>query len=319
VGFDLVTAGRICVDLYPQQIGVPLPQVESFSKSLGGSPTNVAVAAARLGSRSAVITKVGDDPFGAYCREALRRFGVDPRFVGVDPDLRTPLAFCEIRPPDDFPILFYRAPKAPDMNIAAGELPLDEIAGCRLFWTTGTGLSDDPSRAATLRALEVRSAAMPDGGGHLTVHDLDYRPALWSRAGDATELARKAIRLSTVVIGNPEEVEMATGTSDPPRAAEALVELGAELAIVKRGAAGVLALTSTGETVEVPAIRVEVKNGLGAGDAFGGALCHALLEGWETERALRFANAAGALVASRMLCADDMPTREEVDELLAGN
>src|ERR671933_476793 len=108
---EIITMGRVSVDLYPEQIGVPLAEVKTFAKSLGGSATNVAVAAARLGHRSAVITKVGDDGFGPYVRAALEQFGVDARWVGTDPDLRTPLAFCEIFPPDDFPLLFYRKPK----------------------------------------------------------------------------------------------------------------------------------------------------------------------------------------------------------------
>jgi 5-dehydro-2-deoxygluconokinase len=122
VSFELVTMGRIGVDLYPEQIGVPLDQVRTFRKMLGGTATNVAVAAARLGRRTAVITKVGDDPFGRYIRGALEGFGVDPGFVGTDPDLRTPLAFCEIHPPDDFPLLFYREPSAPDLQLRAALL-----------------------------------------------------------------------------------------------------------------------------------------------------------------------------------------------------
>ena len=158
VPYDLITMGRVGVDLYPEQIGVPLADVRTFAKSLGGSATNVAVAAARLGARAAVITKVGDDPFGPYVRGALRGFGVDDAFVGTHPTLRTPVVFCEIFPPDDFPLLFYREPTAPDMTLAAGELDLDAIRAARVFWTTGTGLSAEPSRAATLAALAERRA-----------------------------------------------------------------------------------------------------------------------------------------------------------------
>src|ERR687893_2418866 len=134
---EVITMGRISVDLYPEQIGVPLAEVKTFAKSLGGSATNVAVAAARLGHRSAVITKVGDDGFGPYVWQALEGFGVDPRFVRTDPYLRTPLAFCEIYPPDDFPILFYREPKAPDINIRTEDLDLQAIEAVPLFWMTG--------------------------------------------------------------------------------------------------------------------------------------------------------------------------------------
>ena len=305
---EVVTMGRVSVDLYPEQIGVPLAEVKTFAKSLGGSSTNVAVAAARLGHPSAVITKVGDDGFGPYIRTALEEFGVDAGWVGTDPDLRTPLAFCEIHPPDNFPLLFYREPKAPDMNITVEDLDLEAIAAAPLFWMTGTGLSDEPSRTATLAAMEQR----PTG---ITVFDLDYRPMLWESEEEAGRWYREALRHATVAVGNQSEVEVAVGTKDPIDASEALLDLGLDLAIVKRGPDGVLARTREG-VAEAPPIEVDVVNGLGAGDAFGGALCHALLSGWDAERTIRYANAAGAIVASRLACADDMPTREEVDELL---
>jgi len=305
---EVITMGRVSVDLYPEQIGVPLAEVKTFSKSLGGSATNVAVAAARLGHRSAVITRVGDDGFGPYVRAALEGFGVDARYVGTDPELRTPLAFCEIFPPDDFPLLFYREPKAPDSNIEVGELDLGEISSASLFWVTGTGLSEEPSRGATLEALEARS-------GGITVIDLDYRAMLWGSREETERWYREALKHATVAVGNQEEVEVAVGTGDPHEASETLLDLGLELAIVKRGPKGVFARTKEG-VAEVPPIEVEVVNGLGAGDAFGGALCHGLLLGWEPERTLRFANAAGAIVASRLACADDMPTTREVEELL---
>jgi 5-dehydro-2-deoxygluconokinase len=305
---EVITMGRVSVDLYPEQIGVPLAEVKTFAKSLGGSATNVAVAAARLGHRSAVITKVGNDGFGPYVRAALEGFGVDARYVGTDPDLRTPLAFCEIYPPDDFPLLFYREPKAPDSNIEAEDLDLGEISSTSLFWTTGTGLSEEPSRSTTLEALEARSEG-------ITVIDLDYRPMLWNSREETERWYREALKHATVALGNQEEVEVAVGTADPHEASAALLDLGLELAIVKRGPNGVLARTAEG-VAEAPPIEVDVVNGLGAGDAFGGALCHALLSGWDPERTIRFANAAGAIVASRLACADDMPTEDEVEELL---
>jgi 5-dehydro-2-deoxygluconokinase len=304
---DLITMGRVGVDLYPEQIGVPLADVRTFAKSLGGSATNVAVAAARLGLRSAVITKVGDDPFGPYVRGALEEFGVDSRWVGTHPTLRTPVVFCEIHPPDHFPLLFYREPQAPDMTIAADELDVDAIRAARAFWTTGTGLSDEPSRSATLAGLRVR-----DGG--LTIHDLDHRPELWNHPheSEAGRWAREALRHATVAVGNRDEVAVAVGTRDPHEASAALLELGVEVAIVKRGPDGVLARTRT-ELVEVDPVPVEVVNGLGAGDAFGGALAFGLLRGWRLERTIRLANAAGAYVAARLACADAMPTLDELD------
>lgn len=304
---EVITMGRVGVDLYPEQIGVPLAEVRTFAKSLGGSATNVAVGAARLGRRAAVITKVGADGFGEYVRRALAGFGVDARWVGTDPALRTPLVFCEIYPPDRFPLLFYREPKAPDMNLRVDELDLAAIARAPLFWTTGTGLSDEPSRTATLRALEAARA--------IRIHDLDHRAQLWSSAQEARHLAREAAARATVVVGNVDEVEMATGAREPDAAARELRALGPELVVVKRGLQGAIAYRD-GERVAVPGVRVEVLCGLGAGDAFGAALCHGLLERWPLARTLAFANAAGAIVASRLACADAMPTQPEVEAIL---
>jgi 5-dehydro-2-deoxygluconokinase len=309
VSYDLITMGRVGVDLYPEQIGVALADVRTFAKSLGGSATNVAVAAARLGVRSAVITKVGDDPFGPYVRRALEGFGVDARWVGTHPTLRTPVVFCEIFPPDDFPLLFYREPTAPDMTIAVDELDLDAIRGARVFWTTGTGLSAEPSRSATLAALAAREEAGPDA---ITVHDLDHRPMFWPDQSQAGAWARKALAHATVAVGNRDEVAVAVGTRDPSEASAALLDLGVDVAIVKRGPDGVLVRTAD-DVVEVPPVPVEVVNGLGAGDAFGGALVYGLLQGWEPARAVRLANAAGAYVASKLACADDMPTLDQLE------
>ena len=311
--FDLITMGRVGVDLYPEQIGVPLADVRTFAKSLGGSATNVAVAAARLGARAAVITKVGDDAFGPYIRRALRDFGVDDRWVGTDPALRTPVVFCEIHPPDDFPLLFYREPTAPDMMISAGELDLDAIRAARVFWTTGTGLSAEPSRTATLTALAARADARD---GAITIHDLDHRPMFWPDESEAGEQARAALRHATVAVGNRDEVAVAVGTRDPHEASAALLELGVSIAIVKRGPAGVLARTAE-RVIEVPPVtHLGVVNGLGAGDAFGGALVHGLLAGWPLERTIRLANAAGSFVAGRLACADAMPTIGDLEPLV---
>lgn len=309
--FDVITMGRIGVDLYPEDAGRSLADVTSFRKFLGGSPVNVAVAAARLGVRAATVTKVGEDQFGAYLRGALEGFGVDTRWVGTDPTLRTPIVFCELRPPDSFPLLFYREPKAPDMNITMADLDLDAIRSTRLLWTTGTGLSDEPSRSTTLAALKIRG-----GGGGLTVHDLDHRPMFWSDDREARRLARAALQYATVVVGNQDEVAMVVGTRSPQQASRALLELGVEVAIVKRGPDGVLVRTAD-ELIEVDPIRLDVVNGLGAGDAFGGALVYGLLAGEPLEVVVRRANAAGALVASRLACADDMPYLDELTDLLA--
>ena len=308
--FDVITMGRVGVDIYPQQIGVGLEDVSSFGKFLGGSPTNVAVAAARYGRRAAVITKTGADPFGRFIHNALQGYGVDDRFVGASAHLPTPVTFCEIFPPDDFPLYFYRFPTAPDLDIHADELDFDAIGAAKVFWVTVTGLCQEPSRSATLAALEAR------GKSGITVLDLDYRPRFWDSPQAARDWVKLALPHVTVAVGNREECEVAVGATDTPaEAAVALREAGVSLAVVKQGPKGVLALDDTGQ-VEVPPAPVTVVNGLGAGDAFGGALVHGLLAGWETERIMRFANAAGAHVAGELACSDAMPTEAEVERKL---
>jgi 5-dehydro-2-deoxygluconokinase len=301
--------GRIGVDIYPLQIGQSLRHVESFGKYLGGSATNVAVAAARYGRRSAVISRTGQDPFGDYIHDALAGFGVDDRFVTAVPSLPTPVTFCEIFPPDDFPLYFYRFPTAPDLQIEPNEVDLAAVTGAGIFWMTGTGLCQEPSRSATLRALAARSRDRPSG---LTVFDLDYRPMFWSSREEARRWYAEALPHATVAVGNLDECDTAVGVREPRKAAAALHEAGISLAIIKQGPDGVLASDGQ-QVVEVPPVPVEVVNGLGAGDAFGGALCHSLLSGWDLDRTLRFANAAGAIVASRLACADAMPVADEVE------
>jgi len=306
---EVLTMGRIGVDLYPTEVGVRLEDVATFSKTLGGSPTNVAVAAARHGRRTAVITRTGEDPFGAYLHRALRSFGVDDGFVSAVPGLCTPVTFCEIFPPDDFPLYFYRFPTAPDLQIRAEDLDLEAIAAADIFWVTVTGLCQEPSRSATMAALAAR------GDRGLTVLDLDYRPMFWDSAEQAHPYVRAALEHADVAVGNREECEVAIGERDPERAAAALLAAGVGTAVVKQGPAGVLGVRGD-ESVVVPPVPVEVVNGLGAGDAFGGAMCHGLLAGWELERVLRFANAAGAFVAGQFACADAMPTTEDLDAML---
>ncbi|MDQ1670400.1 MAG: 5-dehydro-2-deoxygluconokinase, partial [Actinomycetota bacterium] len=201
---------------------------------------------------------------------------------------------------------FYGRPDAPDMMIEPDELDLGAVRSARVFWSTVTGLSQEPSRGAHHAAWGAR-ARQP-----LTVLDLDYRPMFWSSREDASDAVGKALEHVTVAVGNLEECEVAVGETDPLRAADALLDRGVEIAVVKQGPRGVLGRTRD-ETVLVVPVAVEVVNGLGAGDGFGGALCHGLLAGWTLEHCLRFANVAGAIVASRLECSTAMPTTAEVD------
>lgn len=304
---DVMTIGRVGVDLYPEQSGVTLDRVETFSRFLGGTATNVAVAAARYGHTSAVVTKVGDDPFGTYVRRALEEFSVESRFVSTHPSLRTPIVFCELHPPDNFPLLFYREPQAPDMTITVDDVDLDAVASARIVWTTGTGLAEEPSRSATLAAIRAATG--------VSIHDLDYRPMFWPDPSAAREQQQRALAEATIAIGNLEECAVAVGEGTPEEMAERMLALGLEKAIVKRGPEGVSAFTSDGR-IDVGPVEVEVVNGLGAGDAFGGAFCHGLLSGWPLEETLTFANAAGAYVATQLACADAMPDEATVRSLL---
>ena len=307
---DVLTVGRVGVDLYAEEPGASFTEARRFQKSIGGSPTNVAVAAARLGLRAAVFTKVGEDGLGEYVRTALAdQFGVDTRFVGTHPTLLTPVVIAVMDPPEDPQFAMYRAPQAPDATIVPEEVDLEVVRTVPFLWISAGALAVEPSRGTTRLLLDER------GRSRHTILDLDYRPSFWTSETEAKREIRPTIGSATVAIGNRKECEVAVDESDPDAAADALLEHGVELAIVKLGGDGVLVAMAEERTV-VPPVQVEVVSGLGAGDAFGGALCRGLHDGKPPVEAVEFANAAGALVASRLLCADAMPTEREVRELM---
>ncbi len=315
--FDVLSIGRCGVDVYPLQVGKGLEDVESFGKFLGGSPTNVAVAAARYQHSAATITGVGNDPFGRYIRREMERLGVSSSFVVTNEDFHTPVTFCEIFPPDNFPLYFYRSPSAPDLELGVRDIPFDFVEKAQIFWLSATGLSVEPTRSAHFAALQHRESV--DGAsGKWTILDLDYREMFWDSPVNARSQMQAALSYSNVAIGNREECEVAVGEDVPDRAADALLERGVEIAVVKQGPHGTLAKTAD-ERVVVPVTPVNVLNGLGAGDAFGGAFCHALLSGWDLPKAVQFASTAGAIVASRLECSTAMPTEDEVVEMINAN
>lgn len=301
---DVLTMGRIGVDIYPLEHGVGLEDVTSFAKFLGGSPANVAVAAARLRRTAAIVTAVGGDPFGRFCRSELVRLGVFDDHVKVVPELSTAVAFCEIFPPDNFPLYFYRM-AAPDLELCPDDLPREAIERAKVFWITVTGLCREPSRSAHLAALRRRQCA------EYTVIDLDFRQQFWESPEAARREIDQAMPLVDISVGNVAECEVAFGETDPEKAALAMLDRGVDLAIVKRGPHGVLAMTAD-EVFEVEGTTVDVVNGLGAGDAFGGALCHGLVKGWPLLETLTAASAAGALVATRLQCSTAMPSEPEL-------
>ncbi len=314
---DLLSIGRCGVDIYPLQTGIGLEEVTSFGKYLGGSPTNVAVAAARYGDSAATITGVGDDPFGRFIKSEMERLGLSSEYVVTNPDFHTPVTFCEIFPPDDFPLYFYRAPSAPDLEIGVQDVPMDAVRDARVFWLSVTGLSVEPSKSAHFAALQQRGRPQA-GSGKWSIADLDYRPMFWDSREAAREQVQEMLQHVNVAIGNKEECEVAVGETEPDRAADALLDLGMDIAVVKQGPLGTLAKTKE-ERIVVPVTPVQVVNGLGAGDAFGGAFSHAMLQGWDVARALQFASTAGAIVASRLECSTAMPTQQEVLEMIELN
>ncbi len=308
---EILTLGRVSVDLYAEQVGEPMRNVTSFRKSIGGTATNVAVAAARLGRSVALCTKVGDDQFGDYVRHALEHtFNVDNRFIATDPTLQTPLAFAELDPPEDPSIIFYREPRAPDQNIEVGDVDADVVRDVPIFWLPASRFSDAQSAQVVSELLDIR------GRRSHTVLDLDWRPMFWESKEQANEAIAPMLSQFSIAIGNKDEAEVAVGTRDLNLAADRLLEAGLEMAVMKLGADGVMIATADGQRVSVPPYMVDVVSGLGSGDAFGGAFCHGLLSGWDVEEIIKWGNAAGAIVATRLMCADDMPTISDIENLL---
>lgn len=303
---ELLTVGRVSVDLYAEQLNTPTRDVETYRKSIGGTATNVAVAAAQLGHAAAVVTRVGDDRFGQYVRSALFEFGIDTRFVGTDEELLTPLAFAEFDPPEDPTIFFYREPRAPDMNIDLDDIDLDLVAQVPILWIPASRFAFEPSRTTVLAMLDTRNRTRH------TILDLDWRPMFWDSPQAATDQLAAVLDLVTMAIGNRAECQIAVGTGDPHDAADRLLARGLEAAIVKLGGDGVYVATADGNRNEIAPYPVDVVCGLGSGDAFGGALCHGLLSGWDLAESARQANAAGAYVATKLTCAEAMPSTTQL-------
>lgn len=308
---EIVTMGRSGVDLYPLQTGLSLDQVASFGKFLGGSPTNIAVAAARMGHTSAVITGVGTDPFGKFVRSEMRRLNVIDDYVITTENAHTPVTFCELFPPENFPLYFYREKNAPDMCISEKDIPQDVVKNARVFLISGTGLANAQSRSAHHFALKLRQPK-----SDWTIADLDYRANFWESEKSARAEISAILSLVNVATGNQKECEIVVGESDPDAAADALLDHGVKLAIIKLGSKGALAKTRHHRIV-VPPTKIQTVNGLGAGDAFAGALAHALISGWDIPRAIHFASTAGAIVCAKLECATAMPTEAEVLQLMS--
>jgi len=290
---DAVVLGRVGVDLYPNELETPLAEVKTFTRFVGGFAGNVATGLARLGVRCAIVSRVGAEGNGDFVRAWLAGEGVDVRFLATDPYWQTPPTFCEVWPPDRFPILFYRKPTAPDWQLSPGDFDADEVAGARILYATGTGLAQSPSRETTLAALRAHRGT--------TIFDLDWRPALWERPDEYPEAAAEACAAADIVIGNEEEVDAA--------------RVEAATLVLKRGERGAT-VYERGEETDVPGFPVDVVNGLGAGDAFAAAVGQSLLQNLPLVEAVRRGTVAGALVASRLACSEAMPRLDELEAAL---
>jgi 5-dehydro-2-deoxygluconokinase len=291
---EAVVMGRVGIDLYPDQIETPLSQVRTFTRFVGGFAGNVATGLARLGVRTAIVSRVGAEGHGDYVREWLAGEGVDVRFLATDPDWQTPPTFCEVWPPDRFPLTFYRKPTAPDWQLSPGDFDAEEVASAPLLYTTGTGLAQSPSRETTLAAVRAHRGT--------TIFDLDWRPTLWDDSTEYPALAAEAVAAADIVVGNEEEVAAARVTD-------------VRTLVLKRGERGATVFED-GEETDVPGFPVEVVNGLGAGDAFAAAVGQALLRGLPLVEGVRRGTVAGAIVASRLACSAAMPRAEELEAAL---
>ena len=306
----VVTVGRVSIDLYGIEAGASFGGDQTFSKSVGGSPSNVAVAAAKLGNHAVLLTKVGSDALGQYIVSKLNSWNVDTQYVAIEPNGLTPVVLAALDPPEDPKLIFHRQPNAPDTTIVASSVPSSLIDSCAVFWMSGCALSHGETAKSSMQWLAQRSRKIH------TVIDLDYRPSFWSSMHDAGVAAREAIAHCSVVVGNKQECEMAIGLTDPDKIADKLLADGVSLAIVKLGAEGVM-LATADERIRIAPLKIKLVCGLGSGDAFGGALSHGLINNWSIREIGEFANAAGAYVATKLSCADAMPTDKVLRSFIA--
>lgn len=325
MSFDVVTMGRVSMDLYSRQIGAGFTDIESFDAMIGGSPSNIAIGTSRLGARSAVLTAVGPDSIGEFVMANFAREGVATDFIRTIDGTRTGLAILGVQPPDHFPLTFYRDNPA-DIHLTTDDVDRLPLENTRVLQLSGTALSRGTCKEATMYAGE-RAAAID---GLTVVVDLDLRPDQWIDPRGYGVAARALLEHVDVVVGTEEEFHAAlapdSGALDgsPVTPAEhdeleslfgTLLERHPDITLVlKRGPRGVTVIGA--DQLDVPGYPVEVVNTVGAGDAFASGLIHGIVEGWDWRRAVRFANACGAIEVTRHGCSSAMPTVPEVMEFV---
>jgi 5-dehydro-2-deoxygluconokinase len=305
---EVVVMGRLSADIYPTELRTSLRHQRNFIRYVGGFAGNVCTGLARLQVGTAIVSKVGDDGHGEFTRDFLSREGVDVGWLGIDHTLNTPVVFCEIWPPDRFPLLFYRTPTCPDWELTTKDFDVDAVANAPILLVSGTGLAREKSRTAHSVALERHR--------HTAIFDLDYRPMFWPSAKDYAAAVAEVLPRAEIVLGNEDEVRAATGLDDPRQGIAALRAAGPRVLILKRGGEGAV-LFDGDRVLEVPPVRMEVVNGLGAGDAFLAGVTHGVLRGIDLGTAVQRANWAGAFVASQVACSEAMPYLKDVNEAVA--
>ena len=296
--------GRLSADIYPTTLRTPLREQRNFTRYVGGFAGNVSTGLARLRVATAIVSKVGNDGHGEFIRDFLSREGVDVRWLGIDHSLNTPVVFCEIWPPDRFPLLFYRTPTCPDWELTTDDFDLNAVADVSVLLVSGTGLARANSRAAHEAALQRHR--------HTAIFDLDYRPSFWSTPAAYQEAVQGVLPLADIVVGNEDEVRAATGATDPREGIKTLRAVGPRILVLKRGGEGAV-LFDNERVLAVPPVQMDVVNGLGAGDAFLAALAHGVLRGLDLDIAVRRANWAGAFVATQIPCSEAMPFLKDLD------
>ncbi len=326
--YDVITMGRSSIDLYSNDIGAPFVEITSFAAYVGGNPTNISVGTRRLGLQSALLTAVGEDQVGDFILHFLRQEGVETRFIPRKPGHRSSAVVLGIEPPDRFPLTYYRDNCA-DIELNIDDVLATPIAGSQTLLISGTGLSKEPSRSATIFAAETAKRA-----GKTVMLDIDFRPDQWHDPRAFGVTLRSALRLVDIVVGTEDEINAAMLTDpsqvslthsqvsdarvsgDIDAAIQALLSLGPRVLAQKRGAAGSMVhLVSNGSLttqIEVPGFMVEVENILGAGDAFASGFLYGFVKGWDWYKAARLGNACGAILVTRHGCANFMPTYDEV-------
>ena len=325
INYDILSIGRSSIDLYSNDVGTPFPEIKSFGAFVGGCPTNISVGTRRLGLRSSLLTAIGDDPVGEFLLKFLNDESVETKFIVKKLGYRTSAVILGIEPPDKFPLIYYRDNCA-DIELTIDDVIASPIKESRAVLISGTGLSKEPSRSATLFAAEQAKSMERQ-----VFLDLDFRSDQWHDPRAYGINIRSALRNIDIAIGTEEEIKAASLTDisqvsvedsqisnpniegDLNAAIANILNVGPNALVVKRGSDGADIHLKNGKVIHAPPFPVEIYNTLGAGDAFASGFIYGILNGWDWQKSARLGNATGAIVVTRHGCANFMPTLPEVN------